>query len=184
MTVKPKQLTMPTFLWATNPKEIDSERFIYSPPYASLILVADRDKYKKLMLNPNVIRKDFRCFEKEYTFALWKNNVEMAGGHLAPEISTADFLTKAFNWSLDFLTGYEFEAGYTPRNLRLLIGETGLSQPAFAKKHDIALPTLRKWLLPVDSGNHRDMPLWRWLELLKKIEQSKINALHIPKIGI
>lgn len=65
--------------------------------------------------------------------------------------------------------GNKYELGYTPNNLKQVIVESGLSQPAFAKEYDMPWASLSKWLLPVTSGNHRDMPLKRWLELLRKI---------------
>lgn len=68
----------------------------------------------------------------------------------------------------------EYELGYTPNNLKKVITRDGLSQPAFAKKHNIPLATLRKWVLPVSSQNHSDMPLEKWLNLLESIEQDRI----------
>lgn len=65
----------------------------------------------------------------------------------------------------------KYELGYTPNNLKQIIEDCGLSQPAFAKEYGLPLSSLRKWLLSVDANHHRDMPLKRWLELIAKLPQ-------------
>lgn len=171
--LKLKQLTLPTYLWASDPGESDGETYIYSPPYMSLILIADSVKYKHLMLNSNVIKREFIKKKVSYTFALWQNNVELTGGELVPQISVDDFLSDAFDWSYPFLDKKEFEIGYTPENLRQLIQQSEATQTSFAKEHEISLRTLQKWLAPVHLDDHRDMPLKKWVKLIKSKKIAK-----------
>ena len=58
------------------------------------------------------------------------------------------------------------EAGYTPANLRALLASAGLTQQAAADLLGVDGRTIRKWLADVDSASHRDMPHYRWLQLL------------------
>jgi hypothetical protein len=59
------------------------------------------------------------------------------------------------------------EIGYTPANLRYLIEEVkGITQKEAALICGTSDTNLRRWLMPVDSPNHRDMPLPKWNLLL------------------
>lgn len=63
-----------------------------------------------------------------------------------------------------------FELGYTPENLKQIIKESGLSQPAFAKKYGFKWTTFRRWLFPFDSEHHTDMPATKFHSLLQELE--------------
>lgn len=58
------------------------------------------------------------------------------------------------------------EAGYTPANLRSLIESRGWTQNHAASMIGAESSTLRRWLMPADHKQHRDMPLCKWLALL------------------
>ena len=63
------------------------------------------------------------------------------------------------------------EAGYTPANLRAVIKSAGITQAAAASLIDANERTIRKWLAPLDSPSHRDMPLEKWQALLDRVSE-------------
>lgn len=58
------------------------------------------------------------------------------------------------------------ETGYTPANLRFLIESKGWTQKQAAAIADTTEVSVRRWLMPIDTESHRDMPLKKWIELL------------------
>jgi hypothetical protein len=59
------------------------------------------------------------------------------------------------------------EIGYTPANLRYLIEEVKkLTQKETALILDVSEIQVRRWLMPIDAPNHRDMPLKKWMQIL------------------
>jgi DNA-binding transcriptional regulator YiaG len=63
-----------------------------------------------------------------------------------------------------------FEVGYTPTNLRLVIEKLGVSQKQAAELCGVAERTLRQWLVKdLDAIGHRDMPLKQWRKVLTLI---------------
>lgn len=61
----------------------------------------------------------------------------------------------------------DFEVGYTPTNLRLVIEKLGVTQAKAAELCGVKERTLRQWLVKdLESGGHRDMPLKKWNVLL------------------
>lgn len=63
------------------------------------------------------------------------------------------------------------EAGYTPANLRAVIQAAGITQAAAAALIGANERTMRKWLAPLGSPSHRDMPLEKWLALLDRMSE-------------
>lgn len=63
------------------------------------------------------------------------------------------------------------DAGYTPANLRAVIRFAGITQAAAASLIDANERTMRKWLAPLDSPSHRDMPLEKWNALLDRVSE-------------
>ena len=63
------------------------------------------------------------------------------------------------------------EAGYTPANLRAVIKSAGITQAAAASLIDANERTMRKWLAPLESPSHRDMPLEKWNALLDRMSE-------------
>jgi hypothetical protein len=61
------------------------------------------------------------------------------------------------------------EVGYTPANLRYLIELKGITQKEAAKICGTSDINFRRWLMPVDAPNHRDMPMQKWNDLLKAL---------------
>ena len=59
------------------------------------------------------------------------------------------------------------EAGYTPANLRALLASAGLTQQDAADLLGVTAVSIRRWLMPLDTDSHRDMPLFQWLKLLE-----------------
>ena len=61
----------------------------------------------------------------------------------------------------------DYELGYTPTNLRLVIEKLGVTQAKAAELCGVKERTLRQWLVKdLESGGHRDMPLKKWIVLL------------------
>jgi hypothetical protein len=58
------------------------------------------------------------------------------------------------------------EIGYTPANLRRLIELKGITQKEASLICGTSDINLRRWLMPLDAPNHRDMPLSKWNILL------------------
>jgi len=68
-----------------------------------------------------------------------------------------------------------FEAGYTPTNLRLAIASLGLTQAALARLLGVAERTLRQWLNEdLESRNHADMPLKQWRKVLALLATANV----------
>ena len=61
----------------------------------------------------------------------------------------------------------DFEAGYTPTNLRLALTKLGMTQAALARLLGVSERTLRQWLVEdLEAIGHRDMPLKQWRKVL------------------
>ena len=58
------------------------------------------------------------------------------------------------------------DVGYTPDNLRHLLGELNLTQREVAEKLGVQLRAVQRWAAAVDLPTHADMPLKKWNELL------------------
>ena len=68
-----------------------------------------------------------------------------------------------------------FEVGYTPTNLRLVIEKLGLTQAALARLLGVAERTLRQWLNEdLESRNHADIPLKQWRKVLELLEVGEV----------
>ena len=57
------------------------------------------------------------------------------------------------------------ETGYTPANLRHLLGILGMTQAAAANYLGVSDRTVRMWLAETDKPSHTDMPLLQWRKL-------------------
>lgn len=57
------------------------------------------------------------------------------------------------------------EIGYTPANLRHLLGVLGMTQAAAAQYLGVSDRTMRMWLAETDKASHADMPLLQWRKL-------------------
>ena len=69
----------------------------------------------------------------------------------------------------------DYEAGYTPTNLRLAITKLGITQAALARLLGVAERTLRQWLNEdLESRNHADMPLKQWRKVLELLEVGEV----------
>lgn len=62
------------------------------------------------------------------------------------------------------MTAYP-ETGYTPANLRHLLGVLGITQADAARYLGVSDRTVRKWLADPDKPSHTDMPLLQWCKL-------------------
>ena len=63
------------------------------------------------------------------------------------------------------------EAGYTPANLRAVIQSAGITQAAAAALIGANERTIRKWMAPLESPSHRDMPLEKWIVLIDRLRE-------------
>ena len=70
---------------------------------------------------------------------------------------------------------YEYEIGYTPANLRILLEKHCLTQQQIAAAMGVADVTVRRWLMPVTANNHRPMSHLQWLALLDIIGEDVGN---------
>lgn len=61
------------------------------------------------------------------------------------------------------------ELGYTPRNLRSIRKKYGLTQQAVADLLDVTISALQRWEADIDLKSHADMPIKKWVELLRKL---------------
>jgi len=69
----------------------------------------------------------------------------------------------------------DFEAGYTPTNLRLAIEKLGVTQAALARILGVSDRTLRQWLVEeLEAIGHRDMPLKQWRKVLELLEVGEV----------
>ena len=68
-----------------------------------------------------------------------------------------------------------FEVGYTPTNLRLVIEKLGVTQAALARLLGVSDRTLRQWLVEdLDAIGHRDMPLKQWRNVLALLATANV----------
>lgn len=67
-----------------------------------------------------------------------------------------------------------FEVGYTPANLRLVIEKLGVTQAAFAKMLGVSEKGLRNWLMPVGTKSRRDMSHEKWLEVMALLATTNV----------
>jgi hypothetical protein len=67
-----------------------------------------------------------------------------------------------------------FEEGYTPANLRLVIEKLGVTQAAFAKMLGVSEKGLRNWLMPVGTKSRRDMSHEKWLEVMALLATTNV----------
>ncbi|ENX58811.1 MULTISPECIES: hypothetical protein [Acinetobacter] len=73
----------------------------------------------------------------------------------------------------------EFEPGYTPSNLRLVVEElqsTGMTQQQIAESIGAArYTTLANWMSEHDQPRHRNMPADKWKNILELF-----HSKHLP----
>jgi XRE family transcriptional regulator len=62
------------------------------------------------------------------------------------------------------------ETGYTPANLAALISHLGMNQSEFSRQTGIPLRTLQSYLASPYEKTHRDMPLAKWIIVLKMLD--------------
>ena len=69
----------------------------------------------------------------------------------------------------------DYEAGYTPTNLRLAITKLGITQAALARLLGVSDRTLRQWLVEdLEAIGHRDMPLKQWRKVLELLATANV----------
>ena len=69
----------------------------------------------------------------------------------------------------------DYEAGYTPTNLRLAITKLGITQAALARLLGVSDRTLRQWLAEdLEAIGHRDMPLKQWRKVLELLAKTNV----------
>ena len=68
----------------------------------------------------------------------------------------------------------DFEVGYTPTNLRLVIEKLGVTQAAFAKSLSVSEKSVRNWLMPVGTKSRRDMSHEKWLEVMTLLATANV----------
>lgn len=59
------------------------------------------------------------------------------------------------------------DIGYTPDNLKFFLSFRRISRRKAANILGVSVRTVDKWCLPLNSKDHRDMPLIKWQELIK-----------------
>ena len=96
-----KEIKLPKFLLAEEPTESsDRDIYIYSPHYLSLVLVIPEYE-KRVLLNEETrkkTRKTFAYEDETFELVIIQNNVEMAGGNLAPKIAEDEFLNLSWKF--------------------------------------------------------------------------------------
>ena len=66
----------------------------------------------------------------------------------------------------------KFELGYTPKNLKKIRTETGLTQKQVADITGVATwRTVSKWEKEITENSHVDMPYTKWLRLIQFYEK-------------
>jgi len=65
----------------------------------------------------------------------------------------------------------DYELGYTPKNLRLILSENGLAQKEAYELIGKSRGVFSKYLLPADEKNHVSMNHRDWLILINHICQ-------------
>ena len=69
----------------------------------------------------------------------------------------------------------DYEAGYTPTNLRLAITKLGITQAALARLLGVSERQLRKWLVEdLESDVHADMRLKQWRKVLELLAKTNV----------
>lgn len=69
------------------------------------------------------------------------------------------------------------EIGYTPANLKALRKKFGLTQARVAEITETkTIYSVRRWEAPLNAKNRADMPLAKWLRLLKYLEKFPCNS--------
>jgi len=68
----------------------------------------------------------------------------------------------------------DFEVGYTPTNLRLVIEKLGMTQAALARLLGVSPQSVRNWLMPVGSKSRRNMDHEKWLEVLALLATANV----------
>lgn len=67
-----------------------------------------------------------------------------------------------------------FEVGYTPTNLRLVIEKLGVTQAALARLLGVTPQAVRGWLMPVGAKSRRDMSHEKWLEVMTLLATANV----------
>lgn len=67
-----------------------------------------------------------------------------------------------------------FEVGYTPTNLRLVIEKLGVTQAALARLLGVTPQAVRCWLMPVGTKSRRDMSHDKWLEVMALLATANV----------
>ena len=67
-----------------------------------------------------------------------------------------------------------FEMGYTPTNLRLVIEKLGLTQAALARLLGVTPQAVRGWLMPAGTKSRRDMSHEKWLEVMTLLATANV----------
>ena len=67
-----------------------------------------------------------------------------------------------------------FEVGYTPTNLRLVIEKLGVTQAALAATLNVSPQAVRYWLMPVGTKSRRDMSHEKWLEVMALLATANV----------
>ena len=72
----------------------------------------------------------------------------------------------------------EFEPGYTPANLRLVVEklqEAGMTQQQIAESLGAArYTTLANWMSEHDQSRHRNMPVDKWRNILQLLRSKHL----------
>ena len=64
----------------------------------------------------------------------------------------------------------------TPDNIKAIVKAAGLTREQAAALVHVGLQTMHNWCSPLDSQNHRQMPLAAWELLLIKTEKIRANT--------
>ncbi|WP_038443013.1 helix-turn-helix domain-containing protein [Bibersteinia trehalosi] len=71
----------------------------------------------------------------------------------------------------------ELELGYTPKNLKAIRQEHNLTQQQVADMTDTkSWRSVARWEAGVSETSHADMPLTKWLLLLKNLQKKSKNT--------
>jgi len=68
----------------------------------------------------------------------------------------------------------DFEVGYTPTNLRLVIEKLGVTQAALSATLGVTPQAVRYWLMPVGTKSRRDMSHEKWLEVMALLATANV----------
>lgn len=64
-----------------------------------------------------------------------------------------------------------FAPGYTPKNYKLLVKSTGLSNAEFMRKFNVSESTFYANIVEIDNARHSSMSYKTWLKLCEKVEK-------------